>query len=376
LLIYKSPNRKKSMYIDPWQWFFDFEWEAHRTGKLHYLELPRAYRRAWQYLERSQYDDALSHFKAGRDLAVNYNLPEWDFFFESWISEVYVLKTDYRQALDATAKLVTKSLRPEHEKHPCRPVVYFTLAWVYYYVDALGYEDDVLAALDSFGTPSMPLDEETHQRSFFLRSELAYEKEDYRQAEQYNAEYMERVEGVPFRQSSGYGMQRLLAFARGDLQAASEAACLREQAAREASLPNSVANSILWEGVVRRYMGDNGKAESCFLRGMSEYNALNLPKQSAYYHILASYHQARGDYAQALSLRDTELELAIASGSLNVEFACRLERGYLLNRMGKPNEEELAALKACAKRSKKPDFWLSKAETVAAGQTARYSWMG
>jgi hypothetical protein len=362
------------MYIDTWQWFFDFEWDALREGKVVHMELPRAYRRAWQYLERAQYDEALQAFYTGRDLALSLNLPGWDFFFESWISEVYVLKTDYRQALDLTAKLVSKSTRPEHQNHPCRPVVYFTLAWVYYYVDAIGYEADILAALDTFGTPTMPLDEETHQRSFFLRAELAYEKDDYALAEQYNAEYMERVEGIAFRESSGYGMQRLLAFAKGDLHAASAALGLREQAAREASLPSSAANAILWEGVVRRYLGETGKAESCVLRGMSEYEAFNLPKQSSYYHILASYHEARSDLEQALRLRDTELALAIASGSLNVEMACRLDRGYLLNRMGKPIEAELAGLRETANRSRKPEFWLAKAASVEAGQKARYGW--
>lgn len=363
-------------YIDPWQWFFDFELDAIRNGKTAYLDLPRAYRRAWQYLERAQYPEALENFQEGLALALSLQLPAWEFFFESWISEVYVLKTDYRQALDATAKLVTKSLRPEHRDHPCRPVVYFTLAWVYYYLDAMGYESDILTALDAFGTDTMPLDEETHQRSFFLRAELAYEKENYALAESYNADYMRRVEGNPFRESSGYGMQRLIAYCKGDLQTALEAVHLRENAARMASLPSSVANSLLWEGVILRYLGETGKAESAILRGMGDYNALNLPKHSAYYHILASYHEARGDFEQALSLRDTELELTIASGSLNIEFACRLDRSYLLNRMGKPIEAELAALKECANRSKKPEFYLQKAAAVEAGQKTRYSWMG
>ena len=363
------------MYIDPWQWFFDFELEALRSGKSAWLELPRAYRRAWQYLERAQYPEALAHFNEGLALALSLKLPIWEFFFESWICEVHVLKTDYRQALESTAKLVTKSIRPEHQEHPCRPVVYFTLAWVYYYLDAIGYENEILAALDAFGTEGMPLDEETHQRSFFLRAEMAYEKENYALADEYNAEYMRRVEGNAFRESSGYGMQRLLAFVKGDLQTALAAVRLREEAARLAALPSSVANSLLWEGVILRYLGEDGKAASSILRGISEYNALNLPKHSAYYHILASYHEARGDFEQALSLRDTELSLTIASGSLNVEFACRLERCYLFNRMGKAVNEELAGLVACANKSKQPAFWLNKAASIEAGQKARYSWM-
>lgn len=118
------------MYIDPWQWFRDFQWQAIREGNQRNLRLPAIYSQGWQYLESAQYDESIRVFKEGLDLANEMHLPMWEFFFESWICEVNVLAFNYKEALDWTTRLVAKSVKPEHQEHPCRPVVYFSLAWV------------------------------------------------------------------------------------------------------------------------------------------------------------------------------------------------------------------------------------------------------
>ena len=361
------------MYIDNWLWYQQFEINALLTGHNEHLRLPECYRQGWRYIEAAQYDDAMLRFKEGLSLAQDFQLPMWEFFFESWVCEIHVLSSDYTAALETTAKLVAKSTRPEHSEHPCRAVVYFTLAWVYFYLDALGYKDDILAAMETLEN-EIPLDKETHQRSFFLRAELAFEQEDYATAKQFNDEYMSRVDGEPFRQSSGYGMQRALAYAKGDLNEAMQAIQLREQAARRAKLPTAAANSVLWQAIIARYSGDTGKAEALLQKGMSEYAVLNLPKQSSYYFLLAVYHEARGDDEQALKLRDDELARAASSGSLNIEMQCRLNRLYLLNRMNYPIEAELQAAENCANKSRQPAFWLKKIEQAKSGQKTRYDW--
>lgn len=361
------------MYIDSWLWYQQFEINALLKGHSEYLRLPEYYRQGWRYIEAAQYDDAMLRFKEGLTLAQDLQLPMWEFFFESWVCEIHVLSSDYTTALEKTAKLVAKSTRPEHREHPCRAVVYFTLAWVYFYVDALGYKEDVLAAIKTL-EHEIPLDKETHQRSFFLRSELAFEQEDYATAKQFNDEYMSRVDGEPFRQSSGYGMQRALAYAKGDLNDAMQAIQLREQAARRAKLPTASANSVLWQAIIARHLGDSGKAEALLQKGMSEYAVLNLPKQSTYYFLLATYHEARGDTEQALKIRDEELIIARSSGSLNIEMQCYLSRLYLLNRMTCPIEDELQAAEICANKSRQPAFWLKKIEGAKGGQKVRYDW--
>jgi tetratricopeptide (TPR) repeat protein len=361
------------MYIDNWQWYQQFEMSALLKGKTEYLRLPECYRQGWRYIQGAQYDEALGRFHDGLSLAQSFQLPMWEFFFESWVCEINILNSDYTTALENTAKLVAKSTRPEHKDHPCRAVVYFTLAWVYYYIDAIGYEKEILAALDTI-EKEMPHDKETHQRTFYLRAELAFEQEDYQSAKQFNDEYMSRVEGEPFRQSSGYGMQRALAFARGDLPEAMQAAQLREQVARRATLLTAAANSVLWQGIIARCLGDVGKAEQLIQQGISQYSVLNLPKQSGYYYLLAAYHEARGDDEQVLKLRDKELQQASNSGSLNIEIQCHLDRLYLLNRLNCPIEAEYQAACIGAEKSRKPDFWLRKIGEAKAGQKVRYGW--
>lgn len=361
------------MYIDNWLWYHQFEMNALFTGKTDYLRLPECYRQGWRYIEAAQYEEALDHFREGLTLAKQLQLPMWEFFFESWVCEINILSSDYSAALENTAKIVTKSIRPEHNQHPCRAVVYFTLAWVYFYVDAIGYKEEILAAIDSLEN-DMPLDKETHQRTFFLRSELAFEQEDFVAAKQLNDEYMSRVDGEPFRQSSGYGMQRALAYAAGNLSEAMQAVYLREKTGRRAKLPTASANSVLWQAIIARHLGDNGKAEQLIQQGMSEYHVLNLPKQTSYYHLLATYHEARGDDEQALKLRDEELRVASSCGSLNIEMQCRLDRLYLLNRIKHPIESEYQAARECAEKSRKSDFWLTKLEKAKQGQKTRCAW--
>lgn len=361
------------MYIDPWQWFRDFQWQAIREGNQRNLRLPAIYSQGWEYLEAAQYDESISVFKEGLDLAKEMNLPMWEFFFESWICEVNVLAFNYKEALDWTTRLVAKSVKPEHQDHPVRAVVYFSLAWVYFYVDAIGYEDNILQALDTLEA-GMPLDEETHHRSIILRADIAFEKDNYAQALNFNDRYMNLVDGNAYRESAGYNLRRAIAYAEGDLSLALTNTLLRGTTAREAKLLNGAVNAVLWEGLLLQYQGEEVKALATIQRGISEYEALNLPKQSAYYHVLAEYQTAKGDYTQALSLRDQQLELAKNSGSLTSEFYCRLDRCYLLNRLGQSATEEITSAENTANRSKKPDFLLQKLASAKNGKTARYDW--
>ena len=361
------------MYIDPWQWFRDFQWQAIRDGNRHHLRLPEIYRSGWHYLETAQYDEAIPVFKEGIALSKEMQMPAWEFFFESWVCEVNVLAFNYQEALDWTTRLVAKSVRPEYQEHPCRPVVYFTLAWVYFYLDATGYEDDIIQALDTLES-GMPLDEETHHRSIFLRADIAFEKEDFATARTFNDRYLNLVEGNSYREASGYNLLRAMAYIEGDLASALSNTRLRGKTAREAKLLNSAVNSILWEGVILHYQGEEAKASAMIQRGISEYEALNLSRKSDYYHILAEYHTATGDYTQAMNLRDKQLKLAKQSGSLTSEFYCHLDRCYLLNRTGQSIIAELTSAENTARRSKKPDFFLQKLSPVRDGKTSRYSW--
>lgn len=362
------------MYIDPWQWFRDFQWQAIRDGNQRNLRLPAIYQQGWEYLESAQYDESIRVFKEGLDIAKEMNLPMWEFFFESWICEVNVLAFNYKEALDWTTRLVAKSVKPEHQEHPVRGVVYFSLAWVYFYVDAIGYEEQILQALDALEAGEMPLDEETHQRSISLRAEIAFEKDNLAQALSINDRYMNMVDGNAYRESSAYNLLRAIAYAEGDLSLALTNTLLRGSTAREANLLNTAVNSVLWEGLLLQHQGEEAKASATIQRGISEYEALNLPKQSAYYHILAEYQTAKGDYTQALSLREQQLELAKNNGSLSSEFYCHLDRCYLLNRIGQSAIEEIAFAENTANRSKKPDFLLQKLVSAKNGKTARYDW--
>ncbi|MEM9954263.1 MAG: hypothetical protein AAF846_21820 [Chloroflexota bacterium] len=290
------------MYIDPWQWFRDFQWQAVRNSHFRLLRLPELYHAAWRHLENARYPQALDTFAIGVHLAQELQQPMWVFFFKSWICEVQVLSADYKSALDTTTRLVAQSVKPEYQDHPVRAAVYFTLAWVYFYVDTHGYHKDIIQALDALEN-DMLLDEETHHRSLFLRAELAFELDLWDDALSQSNYYMTLVEGNAYRQASGYGMQRSVAFAKGDLETALSANQLREKASRQASLLNNAVNCVLWDGVLHQYLGHEQEAKATIERGKAEYESLNLDKKTGYYHLLAEYETACGNYELALTYR-------------------------------------------------------------------------
>ena len=366
--------RNKPVYINPWTWFYDFQRQAIASRQVELLRLPRKYHEAWRYLEAAQYDDALRLFNEGIEIAEELEQPMWIYFFESWLCEVYVLADDYNRALDATTRLVAKSPQPQFRDHPVQAVVYFTLAWVYSYVDGIGYQQDILAALDTIEGGEIPLDEETHQRSIYLRAKIAFENERFEDAQNYNEDYMSRVSGNPFRESSGYGMRRALAFQAGDLPTALTAAQLQEQAARQTRLLNNVIHSMLWQGILYHYMDELVPAEQVVQKAIDERDARNLTEKVTFHHLLAMYYRAQGNLERALSLRDAELAFAINSHSLSFEFRSRLYRCYLLNALKRDAHNEIAALEAIAQKSKVPTLLMQRVNEVKAGRTMRYDW--
>ncbi|MEL6527551.1 MAG: hypothetical protein AAFQ07_17755, partial [Chloroflexota bacterium] len=367
--------RNKPVYINPWTWFYDFQRQAIANRQVELLRLPRKYHEAWRYLEAAQYDDALRLFNEGIDIANELQQPMWIYFFESWLCEVYVLADDYDRALEATTRLVAKSPHPQFRDHPVQAVVYFTLAWVYSYVDGVGYQEDIIAALDTIEGGEIPLDEETHQRSIYLRAKIAFENENFDDARDYNEDYMSRVSGNPFRESSGYGMRRALAFRTGDLPAALSAAQLQEGAARQTRLLNNVIHSMLWQGILHYFMDDTVSAEQIIQRAIDERNARKLTEKVTFHHLLALYHRIRGDLDKALTIRDDELVFAIESKSLSFEFRSRLYRCYLLNALKRDANTEIADLEALAQKSKVPRLLMERVNEVKAGRTIRYDWL-
>lgn len=362
------------MYINPWTWFYDFQHQAIAAQKSHLLQLPRKYHAAWRYLEAAQYEDALRLFSEGVQLAEALNQPMWIYFFESWVCEVHVLSDQYDLALDKTTRLVAKSTQTRFQDHPVQAVVYFTLAWVYSYIDAVGYEQDILNALDTIESGEIPLDEETHQRAIYLRGKIAFVTDRFGEAANHNEDYMSRVAGNPFRESSGYGMRLALAYQAGDLPTALEAARLQESVARQTRLLNNLIHSVLWQGILEQYTDNTTKAAQTIERAITERTARNLTERVTYYHLLSCYRQARGDLRAALAERDHELAHAIESHSISFEFRSRLYRCYLLNAMGEDASDELAALEATARRSKDPTRLLERVAAAQAGKRTRYDW--
>jgi len=92
---------------------------------------------------------------------------------------------------------------------------------------------------------------------------------------------------------------------------------------------------------------------------------------SGYYDAVAAYFVAGGDPDQALRLRGQQLARRLEKKVTLGEFRCRLARCKLLALLGRPFEDELAAVRAAASQLKDPTFYLSALAEIKGDEGGR-----
>jgi hypothetical protein len=361
------------MYISVGDWLKESDAKARAANDTQRLQLRQIYRRGWNNVETRRLDEARAEFERGYKLAQQLDELWWECFFESWICSVVEGKKHYTEALDLRMKLVIKMQRPELKEHPLQARIFYSLAQLYYMIDALGYEDEIYQALDMLEKDIL-LDRDTHHRMYHLRAAIACENEDWDTAYEHIMLYLNLVDGNGFRQRSGYAMKADIHFTRGEIAYALEAEHRRELAARRARMWMSAAEAVMWQGIFTQYSGDSVKAAALYQRGLLEFEGLSVECDSTFYLIAAEYQTVCGNLDEAFAMREQQLQLVQESGSVDQLFYCRLYRCYLLNQMQKPLGNEIIELERLANQHRKAAFFLKKVEAVKQGRCYPYDW--
>src|SRR5690606_18175421 len=123
--------------------------------------------------------------------------------------------------------------------------------------------------------------------------------------------------GNPHRQSGGYNMLRMIAHAHGELKEAFNLAYIGGTNARFARLENSVALSLLWQGVYAQYLNEPDRAKVLHYQGKDHHERFNLKPLPEYYNAVCEYLELTGAIQEALDLRKQQLDDISEVGSVN-----------------------------------------------------------
>lgn len=362
------------MRTDLWAWFNRFAMQASLEGNLQKQRMVYLYDKGWQSLRAEKHSEALNHFEEGSRLSTQLGLPCFELFFDYWAAETLIFyKNDYREGLDRGIKMGARAHKDQFVECPVRGRVYYTLMYVYYAMDALGYEDKIREMIQ-FMEDEIPLDDDTYHRMLYTQSSLAYALEEYDEAKRIIQQYLARTVGNAHRQSGGYNMLRMIAHAHGHLEEAFNFAHIGEKFAKFARLENSVSLSLLWQAVYAQYTGKIEEASTLHHQGKSHHEDFGLKRLPEYYNAVCEYLELCGDIETVLELRREEIEAIPDVGSVSYTANSWLQYVRLLGRAGKSINDAMEKATLHAKPLLKPEKFMEKLEKVKSGDYYEFDW--
>lgn len=362
------------MYVDLWGWFQNYEWQALRQGDSQRLRLVSLAREGWRYRELAEGERAIQTFSEGADLAEKLNESCWQIFHQYWISEMkFYLLQDYQGTLDYIVRLTAEARKDHYAECPVRSRVFFVLVNIYYLIDFFGYEREVVDLLD-YMEKDIIMDEDTHLRVLHMRAEIEFDYERYQAAEEKIQDMLNRAPFNDFRQRSGYDMLRTIAFAKGDVALALDYNRIAQKHAYRIQIQRSIAEGKLWEALYLKRLGDTAAAREHYFAALAHYEQYKLPRELDFYDCLADYAELDGDKETALKHRAALIPIVMAKPSILHQMSAYRQYLRQLGRMERDFSAELAAAKAIAQSSRKPDIYLERLERIEKGHFYEYDW--
>lgn len=362
------------MRVDLWEWFNRFATKAYQEHHIEKITLIHSYDMGWESLRLEKHQIAFDFFEKGLQISRQLDLPCFDLFFDYWCAETLIFyQNDYRAGLDRAIKLGARAHQAQYKDCPVRGRVYYTLMYVYYAMDAIGYEDKIREMI-TYMENEIPLDEDTYHRMLYTQSSLAFALDDYEASQSIIETYLAITLGNEHRQSGGYNMLRMNAFAKGDIKQAMALAHTGERYGRIARLENSVALSLLWQALYAHYLNEPDRAYTLYQQGQNHYAQFNLKPLPEYYNAVCQYLEKQGDMEQAIAMRQTQLATITEVGSVSYTAYSHLAYVRLLGRAGQDITNALVDAYQASEALLKPQHFLDKLKQVEAGNYHQYDW--
>lgn len=364
------------MYVDLWGWFWQEEVRAFQENDETVKRIVELARQGWVYRRSAHSNLMLASFEEAAELARKQQNPCWEFFCTYWAcSTLFYHVDDIHGALDRTVKLIARSHLQEVTHCPIRARVYFLLADIYYEIDVFGYEDKIRESLD-FLENNIPMDEDTYLRLQHRYADLAYLHEDYEDAFERVTRYMAESQENEFRMRSAHQLLRAIAFARGDIVTAHEHCLHAENFAQNIQSHVDIAIAMLWQATFAKRGGNDVLATVKYLQGTHLFASHDLPHWPDYYNALCDYLELSGNFDEAKTQRERQIEEYNDYGSVFYLSLAHLQKCRLLGRCNEDMAESLKEAHHLSEKMLKPEKYLAKLQIIEDGDYYEYDWQG
>jgi hypothetical protein len=160
-----------------------------------------------------------------------------------------------------------------------------------------------------------------------------------------------------------------IAHRRKDWDQLGEWARTGEELARQRRASYERALFQQWQAVYERQAGQEDEARRLRRLAAAQMSRLGKQPDDAWFDAVCSFHELGGNLPAAWKMRDKHLETLAGKGQRDSEWKCRLERVRLLQKMGEPLQEELAAAHAALAQMREPGYGLARLERLLRGET-------
>ena len=361
--------------MNPWDWFLQFERDAHARNDLDRERMARLYNEGRGFRE-SDPDRAYALFGEGRRQAERLEEPWWALFYAFWQVEARLFfQRDYRDVLRPAVEAVLEVRKPRYAGFPFRFSIFYDLVSAYMGIDPLGYESELRQTLAGLEGEAAGV----NNGGCLLADRyaaLAQTLGDWDGAESAVRRMMGHAESLPAgpgRQHFGVNGQSILcniAFNRGDWERLAEHAAAGEAAARRIDYRMLVAEFQLWQAYLAHRAGDAAAAARLRRLAVAQVGRLKKTPSGNWFKALCAWKLFDEDVAGALRVCDREWKTIRGRGMLAYECYCHVERCRLLARLGRPLEEELAAARAAAGKLRAPAPRLAELDRIQGGDVA------
>jgi hypothetical protein len=359
-----------------WPWVAERRARACADGDRERLRLTEIHCEAWPHRETNP-DRMIALFQQGRCLAASLREPWWELYFDYWELDARLhWKRDYRGALDLAVGNVLKSRAPRFTGFPLNFSIQRDLAGVYLGTDPLGYENEVVEALDYLEREFRP---EGSDRYLLLgsRRALAVTCNRLQEARDISLQALALMDadrsGCPTDHFAVpvYGSLCFIDARRADWESLAGWARLGEETVLRAGQRLDAAQFLMWQAVRARRARDERNAQRLRRRAESLMARTGMGPCDVFWEASADFHEAGGDLAGALDTRARQWDHLVDRGMLANECYCLLERCRLLARVGQLEPTEADAVRRAAAPLRAPATYLAELAAIEAGDTTR-----
>jgi hypothetical protein len=348
--------------MNSWQWIWESQDEAQRSGDRERMRLTQIYLDA-HALSYDLPDEKLALFESGRELANQLGEPWWSMFYEHWSIETLLYgKQQPLAALDRVVRAVLEVRKPVYDGFPQRVDLYLNLTGAYLSIDPIGYESKLREA---FVYIEKECADNLDKRAYFaqLQGYFLEATEDktaidvawgyLQRAEEADSEHFQ-WDALYLLSSTLYRFEREMA--RYHLE---EIAQLGEEIAKREKRNRGVAAFRMWRALAARWGGDESAAAGFYARAVEMQKRVPPPRNDIHFAAMA-FHREGGELEGALRIIQQSLRILRAHGLTFLEAQRRFDKCELLAQMGRDWSRDALRLQRVAAKLPSKSHWESK----------------